>query len=178
MGTGPQRPDGHVPLYQVEGRRGQQRRTRLRELLHARGEVRRLPDSGVVHAEVRADGSHDHFTGIQPYPDLDADPRATSSLVRIAPDGFLHPQGGVARPHRVILVSQRRAKQRHDPVAHHLVDGALVAVDGFHHVLEHGVEEPARLLWIAVGQQLHRALQVGEEHRHLLALALERGFGR
>jgi hypothetical protein len=32
-----------------------------------------------------------------------------------------------------------------------------------------GVEELARLLGIAVGEQLHRALEISEEDRHLLA---------
>src|SRR5262249_43909285 len=61
---------------------------------------------------------------------------------------------------------------------HHLVDRALVAVDGLHHQLEHGIEDLARLLGIAVGQEFYRALQVGEERRDLLALTLERAFGR
>ena len=99
-----------------------------------------------------------------------------SDLVRVLLHRLLHPERGVARAHRVVLVGERRAEQRHDPVAHHLVDGALVAVDGLHHPLEHGVEELARLLGIAVGEQLHRALEVGEEHGDLLALALERAL--
>jgi len=78
----------------------------------------------------------------------------------------------------VILVGQRRPEERHDPVAHHLIHGALVAVDGLHHVLEDGVENLAGLLGITVGQQLHRSFQVGEQHGHLFALALERGLGR
>ena len=73
----------------------------------------------------------------------------------------------------MILVGERRAKQRHDAVAHHLVHRALVAVHGLHHALEHGVEELARLLGVAVGEQLHRALEVGEEHGDLLALAFQ-----
>jgi hypothetical protein len=51
-------------------------------------------------------------------------------------------------------------------------------MDCFHHPFEYGVEELARVLGIAVGQQFHRALEVGEEHGHLLALALEGGLGR
>jgi hypothetical protein len=39
-----------------------------------------------------------------------------------------------------------------------------------------GVEELARRLGIAVGKQLHGTLEVGEEHRDLLALALEGGL--
>ena len=69
---------------------------------------------------------------------------------------------------------ERGAEERHDPVAHHLVDRALVVMDGLHHPLEHRVQELAGLLRIPVGQQLHRALEVGEEDRHLLTLALER----
>jgi hypothetical protein len=77
----------------------------------------------------------------------------------------------------VVLVGQRGAEQRHDPVAHDLIDGPLVAVDGLHHELEDGVEEFPRLLGVTVGEQLHRALEVGEEDRDLLALALESGLG-
>jgi len=50
-------------------------------------------------------------------------------------------------------------------------------VDGLHHVLEDGVEELPRLLGIAVGEQLHRSLEVGEEDGDLLALAFESGLG-
>ena len=99
-------------------------------------------------------------------------------LLGVLLDRVLHPERRVARPHGVVLVGERRAEERHDPVAHDLVDGALVAVDGLHHPLEHGVEELARLLGVAVGEQLHRALEVGEEHGDLLALALERGSWR
>jgi hypothetical protein len=77
----------------------------------------------------------------------------------------------------VILVGQRRTEQGHDPVAHHLVDGALVVMDGLHHPLQHGVEQLARLLGVPVGEQLHRALEIGEEDRHLFALALQRALG-
>ena len=71
----------------------------------------------------------------------------------------------------MVLMGDRRPKQRHDAVAHDLVHGALVAVHGVHHALQHRVEELARLLGIAVGQQLHRAFEVGKQHRDLLALA-------
>ena len=42
--------------------------------------------------------------------------------------------------------NMRGAEESHDPIAHDLVDDALVAVDGLHHPLEDGVEETARLL--------------------------------
>jgi hypothetical protein len=74
-------------------------------------------------------------------------------------------------------MGHRRAEQRHDPVAHDLVDRALVAVDGLHHPLEHRVQELGGLLGVPVGQQLHRPLEVGEEEGDLLALAFEGALG-
>jgi hypothetical protein len=50
-------------------------------------------------------------------------------------------------------------------------------MDRLHHPLEDGVQELPRLLGVAVGEQFHRALQVGEEHGHLLALAFEGDLG-
>jgi len=73
----------------------------------------------------------------------------------------------------MILVSERRAEQRHDPISHHLVYGALVTVDRFHQMFEYWVKELSRLFRIAVGEQLHRSLEVGEKDCHLLALTLE-----
>ena len=87
-------------------------------------------------------------------------------------------QGGIAGADRVVLVGDRRAEQGHDAVAHDLVDGALVAVDGLHHPLEDRIEQLARLFGVTVGQQFHRALEVGEENGHLLPLALERRLRR
>jgi hypothetical protein len=106
----------------------------------------------------------------------------SSSRGRPAPlllgaDGLHHLQGGVPGPQRVVLVGERRTEQRHDAVTHDLVHGAFVGVDCFHHPLDDRVEDLAGLLGIAAGDELHRALHVGKEHRHLLALALERGLG-
>ena len=76
----------------------------------------------------------------------------------------------------MVLMREGRPKQRHDAVAHDLVDRALIAVHGRHHALQHRVEELPRLLGVAIGEQLHGALEVGEQHRDLLALALQGGF--
>ena len=133
----------------------------------------RLPDGGVVHAEVAADGADDDLAGVQADADVSADGLGAPERLGVAGHGRLHLQRRIAGAHGVVLVGQRRAEQRHDPVAHHLVDGALVAVDGLHHALEHRVEELPRLLRVPIGEELHRALQVGEEDRDLLALAFE-----
>ena len=139
--------------------------------------MRRLADRRVVHVQVAADGADHHLAGVQSHPDLDIDAMPAAHILGVLGHRPLHTEGCITRAHGMILVGERRAEQRHDPVAHDLVDRALVAVDRLHHVLEDGVEELPGLLGIAVGQQLHRALEVGEEHRHLLALALERALG-
>ena len=41
----------------------------------------------------------------------------------------------------MILVRQRRSEERHDAVAHYLVDRAFVAMHRVHHVLEHRVDD-------------------------------------
>src|SRR5215468_3610727 len=50
-------------------------------------------------------------------------------------------------------------------------------MDRLHHPFEHRVEELARLFRIAVGEQFHRSLQIGEEHRDLFALTFEGALG-
>ena len=51
-------------------------------------------------------------------------------------------------------------------------------MDGLHHVLENGIEQLARLFWVALREEPHGALEVAEQHGHLLPLALERTVGR
>ena len=133
----------------------------------------RLPDGGVIHVEVTADRPHDDLTGVEAHANLHGCAAAALDLVRVEVDPPLHSQCGVAGADCVVLMPDRRSEQRHDPIAHHLVDGALVVMDGFHHPLEHRVEQLPRLLGVAVGEQLHGPLEVGEEHGDLLPLAFE-----
>ena len=143
------------------------------ELFHARRQVRGLADRRVVHVQVIANGAHHHLAGVEPDADLHGDAMGAAHLVGIVSHRRLHGQGRVAGPHGMVFMGQRGPKQRHDAVAHDLVHRALVAVHGGHHALQHRVEELAGLFGIAVGQQLHRAFEVGKQHRDLLALAFQ-----
>ena len=151
-GNGTERARGDEAFHASEGGRRHEDSPRARELLHPRRQVRRLPDRGIVHAEIASDRAHEHLARIEPDPDLDVDAMAMTRLVRIAIHRFLHAQCGVASAHRMIFVRQRRAEQRHDAVPHHLVDGALVAVNRLHHPLEHRIEDLARFLGITIGE--------------------------
>ena len=166
--------DLHEVLGQSERFAGDPDGARGGELLHAGGQVGGLADGRVVHAEVRADGADHDLSGVQPHSYPDRDTESAKRLFGVPLHQLLHAQGGVAGPHGVILVGDGRPEQCHDPVAHHLVHRPLVAMDGLHHALEDRVEKLARLLGIAVGQQLHRALEVCKQDGHLLALTFQR----
>jgi hypothetical protein len=168
--------DRDIAIRQLERGGAEEDAARVGELLHPRGQVGRLAHRRVVHVEIAADGPHDDLSGVQADTDLDHGPVSAPQLFRVLLHALLHHERRIARPHCVVLVGDRRAEERHDPIAHYLVDGAFVPVDGLHHALEHRVEELARLLGIAVGEQFHRALEVGEEDRDLFALTLQRGL--
>jgi hypothetical protein len=166
-----------VSLGELPGARREENRPRLGHLLEARGQMRGLSHRGVIHAQIAADGPHHHLARVEPHADPRRDVVGAHHLARVAFQRFLHAEGGIAGPHRVILVGHRRAEERHDAVAHHLVDRALVAMHGFDHELQHRIEEPLRLLGIAVGEKLQRSPEVGEEYGDLLALAFEGALG-
>ena len=73
----------------------------------------------------------------------------------------------------MVLMRNGRPKQRHNAIAHDLVDRPLIAMHRCHHPFQHRIEELPGLLRVAVGQQFHRALQVGKQHGDLLALAFQ-----
>jgi hypothetical protein len=74
----------------------------------------------------------------------------------------------------MVLVGEGGAEEGHDAVAHDLVDGTLVLVNGFHHALENGIQQLTRLFGVALGEQLHGSLEVGKQDGDLLALAFQR----
>ncbi len=92
----------------------------------------------------------------------------------VARDLVAQLQRRIAGPLRVVLVSDRRAEERHDAVAGVLVHRAFEAVHTLGQDLEEALQDAVPLFGIELRGELHRALHVGEHHRHLLALSLER----
>jgi class 3 adenylate cyclase len=165
-----------VSLDPLGGLLGQERLSRLRELLHARRETDGVPLSRVVHPEVVADLSDDHFAGIEAHSHGEIEPLRPPQLVCIATQLISQAKRRVAGPLRVVLVGDRGSEQSHDAVARVLADGPFVAMDALRQDLEETVENAVPLLGVDLLGQLQRALHVGEEHGHLLSLALERGL--
>ena len=164
---------GDHALDESQRRRGQEDAAGHGELLHAGGQMRGLADGGVVHVQIAPDRPHDDLARVEPHADLHVHAVGAPRVLGVSLHRVLHAKRRIARADRMVLVGQRSTEQRHDPVAHHLVDGPLVAVDGIHHVRDDGVQELSRVLGIPIGEELHRALEIGEEDGDLFALAFE-----
>ena len=128
--------------------------------------------------EIIANGAHDDLARVEPHAHLQGDAVGPLDFGGILVHGGLHGQGRIAGPHRMVLMGQGGTEQGHDTIAHDLIDRALIAMHGRHHALQDGVEELPGLLRVAIGQQFHRALEVGKQHRDLLALAFQGTAGR
>jgi hypothetical protein len=71
----------------------------------------------------------------------------------------------------MVFVGHRGTEERHDAVPEYLVHGTFVAVHGVHHHVQRRVQECAGLFRIEARDQFGGALQIREEHRHLLPFA-------
>ena len=71
--------------------------------------------------EITPDRTDDNVAGVQPNADADRYAFDAAHAITVPLDRLLHPQGSVARAHRVVLVGEGRAEEGHDPIAHHLV---------------------------------------------------------
>ena len=151
---------------------------RFGQRLHALRQADRVPLRRVVHAQIVADPADHDLARVEAdaHPERDAVPHA--HLVGIFAHGVAQVQRRVAGALRVVLVRDRRAEERHDAVAGVLVHRALEAMDAVGEDREEAVEDLVPLFGIELLGQIHRALHVGEEHGHLLALAFEGGLRR
>jgi hypothetical protein len=88
---------------------------------------------------------------MEPDADLYRHPMGALHLIAVAAHGLLHAQRRVAGAYSMIFLGNGRAKEGHNAIPHHLVDGALVAVHGFDHALQDRVQQLAGLLRVALG---------------------------
>ena len=150
---------------------------RLGELLHALREAHGVADRSVGGVEVVADGADDHLAGTEPDPHGEVDAPA-AQLRCVGGELVLQMQRRVARTPGVVLMGDRRAEDGHDPVAGEGVDGSLEAVDASGQDGEDVSHDPPPLLRIRPLRHLHRADDVSEQDRDVLALALGGGGTR
>ena len=103
--------------------------------------MHRRPDRVVIDRKIVVNCADNYIAGVQA--DANGDVGFSCRAHRA-----LHLERRVDRAHRVILVGERRSEQRHDPVALHFIDRALVAMDGIDHHFQRRPQTPLGLLGI------------------------------
>jgi hypothetical protein len=142
------------------------------EILHASGEPHREALRGVVHAKVVADLADHDLPGVESRAHRELD-TARAELLRVDAQALGEVERRVTGATGVVLVGEGRPEERHDPVAGVLVDGAFEAVDALGEDREEAIEDRVPLFGLDPLRDLHGALDVHEQHRDVLALALQ-----
>jgi hypothetical protein len=173
-GHEPKRLGDHASLDVAVRGLGRLDRGGLGGLLHPRGKVRCVADSGVIHAQVVADLAHDDGPAVEPDPYTQLDTVLARELSGKAVERRLDRERGLGGAQRVIFECERCAEERHQPIAEELVHRALVAMDRVRHEAQNAVHQLVHYLGIEPLGHTRRLDDVGEQHGHLLALALER----
>ena len=97
-------------------------------------------------------------------------------LLGIGPDGALQGEGRIGAP-GIIFVGNRHPEEGYNAIAKHLVDGALIAVHGIHHMMDDRVQQWLGGFRIKALDESGGVFDVGEEDGDLLAFACEGAFG-
>ena len=137
--------------------------TWLRHLFHAGREMRRRTGDVIGQVEAVFDRLDDDHAGVHPDPDLHI-------LVPEPGDGCLHGQRRRAGAQGMILMRARGSEERHDAVASHLVDHAVVAIDGTPHRVDRGLQAAQCILGIGTIDETRRIADVGKDQGQALAL--------
>jgi hypothetical protein len=77
----------------------------------------------------------------------------------------------------VVFVGNGGSKQGHNAIAEHLVHRAFKAVHRLHHAVNGWVEELLGGFGIEAADEFRRVLEIGKQHRDLLAFAFQGAFG-
>ena len=145
----------------------------LRERLHALGKADRVADRGVFDSQVVADCADDDLPRVDAHPHREAQPRGAAHFGRVGGELILQRQRRPARTLRMVLVGDRRTKQRHDPIAGELVHGPLETVNAVAEDREEVLHDPPPHLRVCLLGEIHRPHDVRKQHRDLLVLTVE-----
>jgi hypothetical protein len=144
--------------------------------------VRRLSDEDAVHGRPRLQPRRrvHHVAGGHPLPRLRPGAELDKRLACIDPDAHLEPllvtgpvadgQRGAHRPLRIVLVRDGRAEHGHDRIADELLHCAPEALRLAPHATVLARQERVDVLGIHRLRARGEADEVGEQHRHDLAL--------
>ena len=164
-----------VAGHELGGLLGEIRPTRLRQGLHPLRQPHRMANRGVFDAQVLADRTHHDLARVDAHPHREAQPVAAAHLGGIGGKLTLQRERRPAGALCVILVGERSAEERHDPIAGELVNRALEAVNTITEDREEPLHDPPPDLRVGPLGQVHRADHVREQHRDLLTLPIQIG---
>ena len=95
-------------------------------------------------------GTHDDFAGIHPRSDLESAVALATQAVAVAPNLILETERRIEGALRMILVRDRRAKEREDAVPRRLHDMAVIAAYGVDHELQGRIDDGAGFLRVEI----------------------------
>jgi hypothetical protein len=144
--------------------------------LYPRRQVGRVPHCGVVHPQVVADPPDHDEAGVEAQTELELHASVLLELLAVTAKCFLDRQRRLDAAKGVILQGHGRPEEGHQAVPQELIDGSFVAMDGLRHEAQSPVHDLVHGFWVQALRQSGGVHDVAEQHRHLLALALERGL--
>ena len=168
----PERPELEIALAQPLRRFARRDRARRCRGLHPRRQIGHMTDRCVFGMASGLDRPHHHFARVHSNAGFNRNLALRAQTVGIAMQFLLHRQRRMKCALRMVFMGDGRAEQGEDAVTGRLRNVAAVAMYRLHHKLQHRIDDRARLFGIEIAHQLGRALDVGEQRRDGLALAL------
>jgi hypothetical protein len=127
--------------------------------------------------QVITNGAHHDFPSVEADAQAQLQPPRAAHFLGVGAHSGLHGQGGIAGAQGMVFMRNWGAEQGHNAIAQHLVHRALEAVHRLHHDVNGRVEELLGGFGVKAPDEFRRVLEVGKQHRHLLALACQGGTG-
>jgi hypothetical protein len=140
--------------------------------LTRRSDVRGVALGRVIHPQIVADPPDDDGAGVDPDAHPQPDGVTPLELVSVLREAPLDAERRVRRPPRSVLVSDRRAEERHDAVTPILVDRAVEAVDFGGDPLEAAFHDPVDVFGVEFLRDRSESRAIGEQHGHHAPLSL------
>jgi hypothetical protein len=126
---------------------------------------------------ILADRTEHDLARVYTHPKLQSEPFLAPQSLGLFSTFLLHQEGRVEGALRVILVSNGRAKQSKDAVAHGLGHVTFIAMNSVHHTLQRRVKNGASFLRVEIVDEICGAFDIGKEGGDTLALAIRRASG-
>ena len=144
--------------------------------LQARPEIHGITDYRVAFRNIRTHRADDHLACRNTDPKIDIE--IASALAEFRHDLFAKftemgysVESSLAGQRRMgVLRGERRPPERHDRIAHELVDHPVVIRNCLRHVIEEPVDHPHEFVWAKLFRDRREPLQVDEHDRHFAAL--------